>query len=206
MELYVINKHELRVTPVLNYLNDIFNKREKVWRVTGFRVWFCLKLSSRRRDCSFVRRSFLRGGSPLLLSSSSSMFDAIQSSSRGTWFMSNSFTVIPNSALYLFTHILPKNKNLNQTKTYDLLYMIQYISFKNKIGSMMFTDIISVQAPTRERWKIKTLVGSCGRAFNFNLRKGRERSKLSLSKENVYLTQGPLHDKYNCRSKKIKRI
>ena len=89
-------------SPSLAPLHFIFvftNKKENKERFTGFRVWFCLKLSSRRRDCSLVRRSFLRGGPPLLLSSSSSMFIVIQSSSApidGTWFMSKSLTAKKN--------------------------------------------------------------------------------------------------------------
>lgn len=60
--------------------------------LTGFKVWFSRKLSSSRRDCSFVRRSFFLGGPPpVVLSSSSSM----QSSSPpdGIWFMSKSLMV-----------------------------------------------------------------------------------------------------------------
>jgi len=29
VELYIINKHELCIIPALNYVNDIFNKRER---------------------------------------------------------------------------------------------------------------------------------------------------------------------------------
>lgn len=63
--------------------------------VTGFKVWCCLKLSSRRRDCSFVRRSFFRGGppDPLLLSSSSSSISSWSAPCPdGNWFMSKSLT------------------------------------------------------------------------------------------------------------------
>lgn len=84
----------------LNFLCSFFWCCDDFITLTGFRAWFCRKLSSSKRDCSFERRSFLRGTAPSLVvfssSTTTSMVEAIHSSSDpgdGNRFISKSLAV-----------------------------------------------------------------------------------------------------------------